>query len=428
MKRLLIFVVFVLLILQIPVCAQAESVVQRLQEIAESAKQETERIKELKNSAQSETSESDESFPDFLNAEPIKFTGTGDDLVLANIDQKEYPYLYFKCRTANFFSVRISDEEGEDQSVISEIGAYEGLNYIGEAYIDRISMIEISGAKDWELIFLPKINRLVNKYSAPIAISGFGPAVFEVDGLGLIAEVELSSDGFSSIRQYAENSMWSSIASEAGEYSGKVKTKKDYPIISIETDSAWNISFYSQDGIKPENSIEYSFSPIIQAKQQNDPDNSDATNAESEIIPASVGTTVNCGDSFQFKYFYQPILTKSQSYQTAVGKFLMFRVHITNVTPTVISGLDDDSFKLHGDFNGVSQAFKLDGGASYSTSYRWDIAGIGDDYEPGIPLDTYLVFDVTGNATSWYLEFVPKSGTKKYCSVNIGVPKINVMD
>lgn len=372
-----------------------------------------------------------------IEADPIVLSGTGDDLLLIDINSEDYPFVYFKCRTANYLSVKASNENGNEEFLFYGAGAYEGLKYIGNSYsVKNFTMLEVSGAKDWEIVFIPKINHLINKYAGPITVTGEGDAVFEVDGLGTMAEIEVLGEGYTTIKQYKESGKMDFIYSGAKDYSGKKKIDENYPIIAIESDGSWTIHFYSQDFKKPESSVSYDFTFI--AKDQKAENNSANKQAEitpsnneqneTDIIPAKVGTKVNCGDSFQFVFYYQPIMTKSQSYQTAVGKFLMFRVHITNMSTSAIDGLSDRSFKLHGNFNGVEQTFNLDTGSSFSTSYRWDIGQISDTYEPGIPVDTYLVFDVTGKADSWYLEFAPKSGDKTYCSVNISVPKINYAD
>lgn len=371
-----------------------------------------------------------------IETDPIVLSGTGDDILLVDINPKDYPFLYFKCRTANYLTVQASNENGDEQSLIYGAGAYEGLRYIGNTYLDgSFTMLEVSGAKDWEAVFIPKINHLINKYAGPITVTGEGDAVFEVDGLGAMAEIELLNSGFTRITQYTEFGESDFIYYGADDYySGKKKIKENYPIISVETDGGWTIHFYSQDFKKPESSVSYNFTfvqndqKLEKANEQKEITPGNNEQNETDIIPAKVGTKVNCGDSFQFVFYYQPIMTKSQSYQTAVGKFLMFRVHITNMTTSAIDGLSDSSFKLHGNFNGVEQTFKLDTGSSFSTSYRWDIGQISDTYQPGIPVDTYLVFDVTGKADSWYLEFAPKSGNKTYCNVNISVPKINYAD
>jgi len=372
-----------------------------------------------------------------IEADPIVLSGTGDDLLLIDINSEDYPFVYFKCRTANYLSVKASNENGNEEFLFYGAGAYEGLKYIGNSYsVKNFTMLEVSGAKDWEIVFIPKINHLINKYAGPITVTGEGDAVFEVDGLGAMAEIEVLGEGYTTIKQYKESGKMDFIYSGAKDYFGKKKIDENYPIIAIESDGNWTIHFYSQDFKKPESSVSYDFTFI--AKDQKAENNSANKQAEitpsnneqneTDIIPAKVGTKVNCGDSFQFVFYYQPIMTKSQSYQTAVGKFLMFRVHITNMSTSAIDGLSDRSFKLHGNFNGVEQTFNLDTGSSFSTSYRWDIGQISDTYEPGIPVDTYLVFDVTGKADSWYLEFAPKSGNKTYCSVNINVPKINYAD
>ncbi|HQG89984.1 MAG TPA: hypothetical protein PKX80_10765 [Flexilinea sp.] len=149
-----------------------------------------------------------------------------------------------------------------------------------------------------------------------------------------------------------------------------------------------------------------------------------------EILPAQLGQKINCGNKFQFTFYYQPLMSKSNSGQVAKGKFLVARVLITNLTDRTLEGLPARSFRLHGIIDGVDQEYKLHIANSFITSDRWDVGLITDTIQAGGMLDTFLVFDVPGKADNWYLKFEPiaKSSEGPFCRVAIQVPKINYVD
>lgn len=149
-----------------------------------------------------------------------------------------------------------------------------------------------------------------------------------------------------------------------------------------------------------------------------------------EILPAQLGQKINCGNKFQFTFYYQPLMTKSNSSQVAKGKFLVSRVIITNLTDQTLEGIPARSFRLHGIIDGIDQEYKLHIANSFITSDRWDVGLLTDTIQAGGSLDTFLVFDVPGIATSWYLKFEPivKSSEGPFCSVAIQVPKNNYID
>ncbi len=358
--------------------------------------------------------------------EPLYFNGKGDDLLLVDILPKQYPYVYIVNNGRNFFTVKGFDRDGKYILMANNVGRYSGFAYLADSYVEKIETIEIDGGKDWEMLFLPAGDKSIETYKAPIIISGNEPSIFFLENAGPLVEADFSDDKNITVYQFDSSGRQNLMFNEIGPYSGKARFSKGQSLIVVNSVGSWTMKFYGPNNEAPEDSvsIEYRISDDLKSVTSTTP----TPEPEAEVIPAKLGQKINCGDSFQFMFYYQPIMTKSQSYQTAVGKFLMFRVHITNMTTSAIDGLSDSSFKLHGNFNGVEQTFKLDTGSSFSTSYRWDIGQISDTYQPGIPVDTYLVFDVTGKADSWYLEFAPKSGNKTYCNVNISVPKINYTD
>jgi hypothetical protein len=142
-----------------------------------------------------------------------------------------------------------------------------------------------------------------------------------------------------------------------------------------------------------------------------------------------IGTEIMCGDVFSVTIFYIPLLTKSQSYETATGKFMLLRLHIKNLSSkSWASGFHEDSFKLYGDYEDQKLTFSLDTSTTFSTNYRWEIKNYSDPVPPTVLIDTYAVFDVTPNAKNWVFEFRPieNSGDSPVCEVQIPLSKVEM--
>ena len=119
-----------------------------------------------------------------------------------------------------------------------------------------------------------------------------------------------------------------------------------------------------------------------------------------EILPAQLGQKINCGNKFQFTFYYQPLMTKSNSSQVAKGKFLVSRVLITNLTDRTLEA-SCQIVRLHELSMESIKSINLHI-ATAITSDRWKSACL-PIHSAGVMLDTFLVFDVP-QADNWYFE------------------------
>lgn len=141
-----------------------------------------------------------------------------------------------------------------------------------------------------------------------------------------------------------------------------------------------------------------------------------------------VGRWYPCGNEMSFMIVYQPIMSRSQSGQTADGMFLYFRVWIQNNSGRTINGLRYESFTLSKELNGTKITFPLSGLMSTVTSDMWEMKNLRTQILPGAQLDTWLVFDVDGayNET-WTLNFVPieRFSEFQFTPIRIVLPAIS---
>lgn len=160
----------------------------------------------------------------------------------------------------------------------------------------------------------------------------------------------------------------------------------------------------------------------------NDKISSSSINDEVEIQSGIIGKWYKCGNEFSIKILYQPIMTKSQSYQTAVGMFILFRVLISNDSEYTYKGLKNESFTLSKDMKGMYKSFPLSGGHSRNTSKAWELATLQDELGRLTQKDTFLVFDVEGRSDdNWILTFAPieRKQEDSICKIKITLPDIS---
>ena len=408
--------------------AQISSLIETAQAITNEANATAEAIRRQNYQAQPAITEQAMS-PINGGLEPLYFRGRGDDLLFVDIPLDSYPYLYATHSSRGYFGVTGYDEKDKSTLLINTVGDFSGMLYLGARQVDHVATVEIQG-QDWELLFLPASSDSIKTYQAPVTITGNEPAVFFVENMGNLMEAEFVDSGYAGVTQYPFSGRRNLLINTVAPYAGKVKTTKGTSLLEIQSKGQWSLNIYDPSNIKPEKIVAIEHSIADDLKSVSSEAAVPNQEPEVEIIQARLGQKINCGDKFEFIYYYQPIMTKSQSYQTAVGKFLMVRVYITNMTHEKIEGLASNSFTITGVFNGLKESFKLDAGASWSTSYKWEIGQTTDDFIPGVKVDTYLVFDVPAKADEWYLTFEPRDNpsSRSYCSVRMSVPKINYVD
>ena len=145
------------------------------------------------------------------------------------------------------------------------------------------------------------------------------------------------------------------------------------------------------------------------------------------VVQAKLGQKVNCGNQFQFEFFYQPTVGSVLSGKVASDRFLSFRAKITNLTNKTLVGLPARTFKAIGVTDGIEQEFPLNVMTTLLTSDSWDLGMIVEELTPGSTLDTFLVFSVPQKIKEWYLDFVPieKLSDGPFCRIRIKLPPIN---
>lgn len=135
-----------------------------------------------------------------------------------------------------------------------------------------------------------------------------------------------------------------------------------------------------------------------------------------------------CGDDFNFMIVYQPIMTRSQSGQTAEGMFIFFRVQIQNMTGRALEGLKYESFTLSKGDGENAEVYPLSAFFSTVTSTLWSLGLLRDRIQANGTLDTYLVFDVQGLYNDpWVLTFLPteRLSNEQFTPIRITLPPVN---
>lgn len=144
-----------------------------------------------------------------------------------------------------------------------------------------------------------------------------------------------------------------------------------------------------------------------------------------EVQNGAVSRWYPCGQDLSFMIVYQPIMTKSQSGQTAEGEFILFRAFIKNESDRPITGLKFESFTLSKE--GTTETYPLSSFFTTVTSRLWDLGLFRNEIPAKGKLDTYLVFDVQGAYNDpWVLNFVPmeRDTDRQFSPIRLKLPKV----
>ena len=168
--------------------------------------------------------------------------------------------------------------------------------------------------------------------------------------------------------------------------------------------------------------------PFLRAKEEPEKIEDPDPLAGIETQKGVVYRQYRCGDDFNFSIVYQPIMTRSQSGQTAEGMFIFFRVQIQNLTGRTINGLKYESFTLSKGDGENAEVYPLSAFFSTVTSYLWSLGLFRDPISANGMLDTYLVFDVQGVYNDpWVLTFLPteRYSNEQFTPIRITLPPVN---
>ena len=361
--------------------------------------------------------------------EPLTFEGKGDDVIaLDDLSLDNYPFVYIEHPYA-YSSFYIYDSR-DYYNLYNKNDTYSVISLMQQRYLMKdISYIEVKSNGNWKITLLPKETEMVPDYSAPVTLVGDQSSVFHVKKPGKIAEVRIDAQGNNCLYQVFPNGTYNLVVNSVGPCTKKVKISDKESYFWVDTESRWGITLGdgTDNVIFLDNQKNYE-NITSESKKSDDVVFDFPAEEDIEVQTGVLGKWYQCGDDYKFMIYYQPVWTKSQSYQTAKGMFLLFRAKIANLSNDTINGLEDESFSLSRIYNDKEIHYPLDDASSYYTSSRWEINTLTNSINPSMEMDTYLVFDVDGKHTdTWYLTFAPKIlGTNiKQCEIKMTLPKIS---
>ena len=428
------FVLVIIMLCMVTGAASAQSVVDVMNQMSDSAAASADMFQATADAIMAIVNGADpQSTPEPENEtsgiQPIIYEGSGDDVVaFDDLSVKDYPYLYIE-HPSTYGSFRIYNSA--DKYELYQQQDTHSIIALNCGSLKNISYVEITNfTGDWKLALLPSDTPLVTKYETPVNITGSETSVFHMDAPGKILNVKFTSNGYNSLKQIMPDGTYKLLVNSAGAYSGKVKISNEPSDFEVETSGSWSIAAYGSESSASETVF---IDNELLAKNLTDGELSTAADLEIpeeevEIQTGVLGRWYQCGDAYKFMIYYQPIMAKSQSYQTADGMFILFRVKIANISNEKIPGLSGGSFKLSRFYNDEEISYPLSVVNSTMTSRQWEIYQLDDNINPGMELDTYLVFDVDGKFDdTWYLTFSPMRVGTNYaeCKIKMTLPKIS---
>jgi hypothetical protein len=137
----------------------------------------------------------------------------------------------------------------------------------------------------------------------------------------------------------------------------------------------------------------------------------------STIIPSAtpvpgIGASVMCGSSFSIKVLEKPQFeTIVYSSKSEVGKFLILRVEITNLTSANYQAQNENDFTVSANIGGNRTIFNYDPWSSIEMNSH--TYGLYKDVEtspfpPGVKVKAIIIFDTNPKGEEWKLVFTPR--------------------
>lgn len=213
----------------------------------------------------------------------MSFYGIGEDLLRVDISLTDYPFILVKHEGTDYFTVTILDKNDKKCVVANGTGEYFGVFFKKPKNFGDVNRVKVTGGGNWKVSFLPDNDRYVKSYNVPILVTGDGPAVFYINGAGSKAEVQIAYPKQTTVLQYNSVRNVKSVlqAQSAGGY--PVKIDPEYPLIVIETDTTWSISFPGERNETAQDSVNLSGISYDSIERNQDTDASAQTNPYTQI-------------------------------------------------------------------------------------------------------------------------------------------------
>jgi len=138
-----------------------------------------------------------------------------------------------------------------------------------------------------------------------------------------------------------------------------------------------------------------------------------------------IGSLVLCGSTFSIKVLEKPQFeTFVYSSKSEVGKFLILRVEITNLSSVSFESLNANDFTVLANLAGNSVKFKFDQWSSLEmNAHTYGLFKYVDTspFPPGVAVKAIVIFDTDPAANEWKLVFTPRDNmfSDPVCSAEI---------
>ena len=188
----------------------------------------------------------------------LEFTGIGDDVILAEFNVADYPVMEISATCEydyDYVTVTLFGSNDEEISAFYDSCEKTGQIFYGNNEIDQVEYLQISGAEDWTLTFLPIDDAKIKTYTAPAKIEGSGTALFIVENPGKILQFDYSGDDYLQVYQYSGEGIkgwegYKQLFYEQGPYSGKIMINPKFTVFQIFASNAWTFDISGAGGSK----------------------------------------------------------------------------------------------------------------------------------------------------------------------------------
>jgi hypothetical protein len=126
-----------------------------------------------------------------------------------------------------------------------------------------------------------------------------------------------------------------------------------------------------------------------------------------------IGSLVMCGSIFSIKVLDKPQFeTFVYSSKSRLGKFLILRVELTNLSSVSFVSLNSKDFTASSILSGNHVNFNYDSWSSFEMNlhtYGLFKSVVDNPFPPGVAVKAIVIFDVDPSASEWNLVFTPRN-------------------
>ena len=171
--------------------------------------------------------------------ETITFNGSGDDVVEFDLQENAFYLIHVKGNAeGRHFALKAYDETGYYDLLINTSKVYDGKVFDGDF---NKNTLEVNAQGEWTIEVLDLTNASTHIEQGQ-TVTGHGDDVLLVYSYGKTATFKQNGKGHVAVKIYDGRGYYDLAVNESGEYEGKFMLGKNPCIITVESESDWELT------------------------------------------------------------------------------------------------------------------------------------------------------------------------------------------